>query len=117
MPEGYFHLFTRRPEDATAYRAGEPIFEEGDPARDFYVVRSGSVTLHRNGEALETVEKGGIFGELALVDGGARSASATAATDAEVVAVDQARFHKLVQETPYFAQAVMRVLAERLRRT
>jgi CRP-like cAMP-binding protein len=77
----------------------------------------GSVTLHRDGEELETVEEGGIFGELALVDGGARSASATAATDAEILPVDEARFHRLVQETPYFAQAVMRVLAERLRRT
>jgi CRP-like cAMP-binding protein len=73
-------------------------------------VHSGSVTLHRNGEELETVEEGGIFGELALVDGGVRSASATAATDAEIVPVDEARFHRLVQETPYFAQAVMRVL-------
>ena len=117
MGEGYFHLFTRRPEDATAYRAGEPIFKEGDPARDLFVVRTGSVTLHQGDRELETVREGGIFGELALVDGGARSASATAASDAEVVPVDETRFHKLVQETPYFAQAVMRVLAERLRRT
>ena len=117
MREDYFHLFTRRSEDATAFKAGEPVFSEGDAADVFYVVRSGSVTLHRDGAELETVAEGGIFGELALVDGGARSASATAATDAELVPVDEARFHKLVQETPYFAQAVMRVLAERLRRS
>jgi CRP-like cAMP-binding protein len=61
------------------------------------------------------VTRGGIFGELAIVDGAPRSLSATAATDCDVVRIDEKRFRYLVQETPYFAQEVMRVMAERLR--
>ena len=83
----------------------------------FYVVRSGTVRLHLGDRELETVGEGGIFGEMALVDGAPRSASATAETDCELVAVDERRFQYLVQETPFFAQAVMRVMADRLRRS
>jgi CRP-like cAMP-binding protein len=112
----YFELFTRGEHDVVAFSAGEPVFAAGDPAECVYVVRSGSVLLHDGGREIETVGEGGIFGEMALVDGLGRSASATASTDCELVALDERRFQYLVSMTPYFAQAVMKVMAERLRR-
>jgi CRP-like cAMP-binding protein len=52
---------------------------------------------------------------MGIVSPGPRSATVVATTDCEFVAVDEKRFHYLVQQTPFFATQVMRVLAERLR--
>jgi CRP/FNR family cyclic AMP-dependent transcriptional regulator len=74
------------------------------------------VLLTAHGSPLETVGEGAIFGEMAVIDREPRSATAVAETDCELVAVDKRRFWFLVQETPYFAEIVMRVMADRLRR-
>ena len=58
----------------------------------------------------------GLFGEIAVIDREPRSGSAVAETDTTLVAIDKRRFWFLVQETPYFAEIVMRVMANRLRR-
>jgi CRP/FNR family transcriptional regulator, cyclic AMP receptor protein len=52
---------------------------------------------------------------MALVDGSPRSASVTALKPSEVIAVDQKRFLYMVQQTPFFAIRVMRVITQRLR--
>jgi CRP/FNR family transcriptional regulator, cyclic AMP receptor protein len=103
-------------DQARTFRAGDVVFREGDTALCLFVVRTGTVALRAGGHVLERVEPGGIFGEMALVDGAPRSATAVAATDAELVPIDERRFLFLVQETPYFAQTVMRAMAARLRR-
>ena len=113
--EKYIELL-QRGGDPELFGASEPIFSEGDPADRMYIVRSGSVVLTKGDEALETVGPGGLFGELALIDRGPRSAGAIAETDCELVAIDARRFWFLVQETPYFAEIVMRIMADRLRR-
>jgi CRP/FNR family transcriptional regulator, cyclic AMP receptor protein len=74
------------------------------------------VSLVQGGRQLESIGPGGIFGELALISLEPRSASAVADTDCELVAIEKRRFWFLVQETPYFAEIVMRVMADRLRR-
>ena len=53
---------------------------------------------------------------MAVIDREPRSATAVAETDATLVSIDKRRFWFLVQETPYFAEIVMRVMAQRLRR-
>jgi CRP-like cAMP-binding protein len=113
--DDYFRMF-RHETDVQELAPGEAVFEAGDPADCFYVVQSGSVRIHDGGRELELLGEGGIFGELALVDGRPRSASATAVGVAKVVPIDERRFQRLVQQAPYFAQAVMRVMAGRLRR-
>jgi len=99
-----------------AFSAGSTVFEEGEPGDRLYVVKSGSVSLSTEGRRLETVGPGGLFGEMAVIDREPRSATAVADEDSELVAIDKRRFWFLVQETPYFAEIVMRVMAERLRR-
>jgi CRP/FNR family cyclic AMP-dependent transcriptional regulator len=110
---------TRLFEHATDVRlvdAGTTIFRAGDPRDHMYAVVEGQVDIFVNGKLVETVEAGGIFGEMALIDAESRTATAVARTDTKVVPVDERRFLFLIQQTPNFALHVMRVLSERLRR-
>jgi len=102
--------------DVRSYDAGQTIFAEGAPADVMYAVIEGEVDIVFRGNVLETVREGGIFGELALVDEGPRSAGAVARSRCRVSVVDAKRFAVLVHQTPHFAIDVMRVMAERLRR-
>ena len=83
-----------------------------------YIITEGEVDiLDGSGTALDTAGPGSIVGELALIDDEPRSATVVARTDCRLVAVDRRRFEYMVQETPLFGIAVMKVLADRLRKT
>ena len=99
-----------------SFAPGELIFKEGDQGDKMYLVRSGEVEIEVNGEVIETLAQGGIFGEMALIDGSPRAATARAKSGCEVAAVTEKSFLFLVDEMPYFAIYVMRTLADRLRR-
>lgn len=96
---------------------GQVIFAAGDAGREMFIVRTGSVDLRIGDTLLETVEQGGIFGEMALVDPAPRSATAVAGPDCTLVLLDVAAFNDLVRRVPGLALEVMRVMAGRLRRT
>ncbi len=98
------------------FKPGEVIFAEGDKGDKMYVIRSGEVEIERDGHVVETLAPGGIFGEMALIDGSPRAATARAKTACEVAPINEKTFLFLAHETPFFAIAVMRTLAERLRR-
>lgn len=110
-----FGLLDRATEETRLVKAGETIFSAGDEATEFYVVRAGKVTVRLRNRTLATLGEGEIFGEMALIDAGPRSASAVAETDATIVPVSEKQFLFMVSEAPYFALSVMRVLVERLR--
>jgi CRP/FNR family cyclic AMP-dependent transcriptional regulator len=57
-----------------------------------------------------------VFGELALIDHSARSATAIAARDCRLATVSRERFTSMVQRSPYVALDLMKILADRLRR-
>src|SRR5262249_27098415 len=88
----------QRAGDAETFRAGETIFAEGDRADKVYMVKSGTVSLTRDGKVLEQAGPGVVFGELALIDREGRSATAAAETDCEVASIDKRRFWFLVQQ-------------------
>jgi CRP/FNR family transcriptional regulator, cyclic AMP receptor protein len=97
--------------------AGEVLFKNGDPGRSMFVVRRGALRIRSGSVIYEDVGPGGMVGEMGIVETHMpRSAMVYALTPAELVEVDQARFLELVDETPSFALAVMRVLSRRLRR-
>jgi CRP-like cAMP-binding protein len=98
------------------FSAGQAVFREGDQGDYLFAVVSGSVDIVTRGTTVETVEAGGVFGEMALVEDRARVATAVVKTDAGLVRIDRKRFLFLVQHTPYFAIQLMTVMAERLRR-
>jgi CRP/FNR family transcriptional regulator, cyclic AMP receptor protein len=95
---------------------GQVIFKAGDSGREMFIVRTGSVDLRIGETVLETVEQGGIFGELALVDAAPRSATAIAGPDCTLVLLDAPGFNNLVRRVPSLALEVMKVMARRLRR-
>ena len=99
------------------YAPGEIIFAVGDKGDNMYVIRSGEVEVERDGKIVETLSGGGIFGEMALIDGSPRAATARAKTACEVAPITEKTFLFLVHETPFFVIAVMRSLADRLRRS
>jgi CRP-like cAMP-binding protein len=95
--------------------AGGVIFEAGAPGESMYIVVSGSVALKHGEHTVETLSAPGLFGELALIEDNPRALTAVAASDAELVEIPERHFWVLVHETPYFAQLVMSVMADRLR--
>ena len=101
---------------AREFSAGDVIFHRGDSADGMFLVREGLVALTDDGRVLETVPAPGLFGEMALIEDQPRSLSAIAETDATVVEIPTRHFWILVHDTPYFAQLVMRVMSERMRR-
>ena len=112
MPK--FQMFRNQPVES--FPAEAVIFQQGDPRTAMYVVNEGEVEIRIGGKLLEVVGPHEIFGEMAMVDGQPRTASAVARTACKLVLIDQKRFEFLIRETPYFAIEVMRVLVDRLRR-
>ena len=98
-------------------QAGQALFREGDEGNQMYVLETGTAEVIVQNRVVETLEHGSIVGEMGLVSPGPHSASVIAKTDCEFVVVDEKRFQFLVQQTPYFAIQVMRLMAERLRAT
>ena len=97
--------------------SGDALFVEGDAGSLMYVLETGTAEVRLQNRVVETLEHGSIVGEMGMVSPGPHSASVIATTDCEFVAIDQKRFQFLVQQTPFFAVQVMRLMAERLRAT
>lgn len=110
----FFELFANNP-SIVSIAAGQTLFREGEDGQMMYVLTTGKAEVIVNNRVVETLQHGSIVGEMGIVSPGPRSASVVATTDCEFVAIDEKRFQFLVQQTPFFATQVMRVLAERLR--
>jgi CRP-like cAMP-binding protein len=110
----FFELFANNP-DIVRIERGHPLFSEGEEGHLLFVLTTGTAEVIINNRVVEILQHGNIVGEMGIVSPGPRSATVVATTDCEFVAIDEKRFLYLVQQTPYFATQVMRVLAERLR--
>lgn len=108
------HLFDKEQEYQTL-PAGQTVFNEGDVGAVMYAVIAGAVDIVVRGNLVETVEAGGVFGEMALIEDRPRLASATTRTETKLVPIDRKRFLFLVQQNPFFALQLMTVMAGRLR--
>ena len=102
------------------YGVGDVIFEEGTTGRELYVVLDGEVEIAKlvggRKTVIITLGKGEFFGEMAVIDGSSRSATAIAATaDTRVMRINHARFVYLVSQQPAFALMIMDALSKRLR--
>src|SRR5262245_24625726 len=110
-----FSLLARAGVPLQRYAAGERIFVESDDGSCMYVVRSGRVNITTYGTVLESVGPNGVFGEMAIIDGSPRSATAVACAPTEVASIDRSTFIQLVRKDPDFALQVMRLMAARIR--
>jgi CRP-like cAMP-binding protein len=103
------------------YRRGEALFHQGDPGDALYVVADGTVAVvvtSENGDrmVLTTLAPPDVLGEIALLDGGPRSASAEAVEDTAALMLSRAAFVELLRDHPPFAEQLLRSLGGLVRR-
>jgi CRP-like cAMP-binding protein len=94
---------------------GTVLFKEGAPGALAYVVQEGRVSVSIQGQVVQRVSPGGIFGELALVDQATRAASALAETECALLAINRTVFVNLVKANPEFGAALLSAVAQRVR--
>jgi len=99
------------------YLAGEYIFYQGDPGIGLYIVREGEVEIVRENEqgdkvTLATIQKGDFFGELALIDGEKRSASAIAKTDTRLSVIFKPDLDEFIERYPKKGVKILQGIAE-----
>ena len=105
-----------------SYPKGARVFHEGDESDACYVIREGEVRVtreHSDGRAiaLATLGPGELVGELAMLDGGVRSASLEALTDIEMLAVSAADMRGLLERNAEITAKLVVALTKRLRET
>src|SRR6185369_8638791 len=103
------------------FRRGEVIFHAGDPGDALFIIVTGEVKISVPSESgeeaiLTTLHEGDVFGELALLDGAPRSASASALVPTETVVLPRDRFRELVATEPAIRDALLASIAGELRR-
>jgi CRP/FNR family cyclic AMP-dependent transcriptional regulator len=103
------------------FRRGEVIFHIGDPGDALFVVMTGQVKIVLPGETgdeviLTTLGPGEVFGELALLDGAARSASAVALVATQTVVLQREAFRALLDRSPSIRDSLLASLAAEIRR-
>jgi CRP/FNR family transcriptional regulator, cyclic AMP receptor protein len=104
------------PRSAVArYWADSVIMREGQAGAYMYVVKAGTVAIAVRDHVVAVVNPGGTFGEMALVDQSARSATAVAQTECELLSIDRACLMEAVKAQPAFAIAMLHAFAGRLR--
>ncbi len=103
----------RRAEEAEV-PAGAFLTRQGAIGAEVYVVLDGSFTIRRNSRKVDTRKKGGVFGELSLIDGMPRWADAVADKDSIVLVLHRGDLDPLL-ENPRVAGRVMQNLASRLK--
>ena len=99
---------------------GQAIFHKDDPGRSLFLIEEGAVRIYLPGPqggdlTLALLAAGDFFGDLALLDGGPRSASAVATEDTVIMALDREDFMAVVRSRPEAATAVLAAVARRLR--
>jgi pyruvate,water dikinase len=108
--EGIASLFKER-----RFAPGETITREGAGGAAFFVIQSGEATVSVAGRERATLTKDDYFGEIALIDGGARSATITATTELVCYGLTYWEFRPLVQQNATIAWNLLQTLAKRLR--
>jgi CRP-like cAMP-binding protein len=101
------------------YAAGELIFAKQDLGKTFFIVRSGRVKIFTSvgtekKKTFAFLKKGDFFGEMSLLGGKVRSASALAVEDCELFVISKANFKRLILENADFTLQLLHTLAERL---
>lgn len=103
-------LLKKRP-----FAKGETVILEGSGGAAFFLIESGEATVTRKGVHLGTLGPGDHFGEIALIDGGPRSATVTAATDLACYGLTFWEFRPLLERNGTIGWKILQALAKRLR--
>jgi CRP-like cAMP-binding protein len=100
-------------------RPDQVVFRQGDPGHEAYIVEDGEIAIERTvggrRERLGSIVKGGMFGELALIDGQPRMADAVAARDTTLLVVRRDTFLTKFEAADPFMKALVRFLVRNVR--
>jgi len=102
------------------FQRGDKIFKEGDEGNMAYVIQEGDVEIVKiidgHETVLGTVSKGGIFGEMALIDSKPRMAAARAAGGVTIICVTRQMFEDKLSKSDPFIRGLLNILADNIRR-
>jgi CRP/FNR family cyclic AMP-dependent transcriptional regulator len=97
------------------FAAGREVTTEGETGLGFFVIADGTATVTVDGEQRRRLGKGEYFGEMALIDGGRRSAQVTAESDLTCYGMTAWNFRPFVRDHPDLVWALLQALVARLR--
>ncbi len=97
------------------HKAGTVIAREGEPGVGLFVIMSGTADVSIGGKKKATLSPGDFFGEIALLDGGPRTATVTARDDVQLLGLTEWVFRGLMVEHPSIALKTLQQMAGRLR--
>jgi len=97
------------------HEAGHVIASEGEPGAGLFVIDEGEADVTIGGRKVNHMKAGDFFGEMALLDGGPRTATVTATTDIKLYALTEWVFRGLIAEHPGIAMQTLETMAGRLR--
>ena len=103
--------------EEVVYSAGSPIIREGEHGDSMFLIAEGEVQIHRGEGQLAVLRQQDYFGEMSILDGEPRSASASALTDCLLLRINQADFHDILSHHFEVALTIIRTLTRRLRNT
>jgi CRP-like cAMP-binding protein len=102
------------------FKPGEVIFRQGDAGSEMYLIRSGKIKISRSAgnieKTLAVIKEGDFFGEMAVIDGSPRSATATAIEEVNLLIVDREAFKSQLKDNPMI-EYVLETMTRRLRDT
>jgi CRP/FNR family cyclic AMP-dependent transcriptional regulator len=110
-----FDIFKSDP-DYESFSVGQIVFKEGEIGEVMYFILEGEIDISIQDKSISLLGAGEIFGEMALINTKIRSATATAKVGCKLIPINERRFIFLIQQHPFFALNIMRILADRLRR-
>jgi CRP-like cAMP-binding protein len=98
-----------------AYDRGAPVVSRGSSGTGFFIIADGEAVVGTSQRPRARLRKHDFFGEVALIDGGRRSADITAETNMRCWGISQREFRAFVKRNPQVAWSLLEVLAARLR--
>jgi len=101
--------------DLVEFMPGAPVVKEGDEGDSFFVVAQGQAKVTARGRTIRRLLPGDYFGEIALLDGGKRTATVASETPMTLVEIKRNAFTRLVQEEPKIALGILKGLARLVR--
>jgi CRP-like cAMP-binding protein len=107
--------FVARSVTERVYEPGTTIVRQGEPGIGFFLIVDGQVEVARDGHRLRELGPGEFFGEMALLEERARTATVTAVTRTRCLQLVRWDFRALLQEHPHLAIRILEVVVRRLR--
>ena len=98
-----------------AAKAGDVLPLEGEPGDAFYVIVDGTVRVEHGDRTVRSITAGGFLGEIALVEHGVRTATATCVTDCRLLEIRRHEFDRLMATMPAVATRVSSAIERRAR--